>query len=302
MKSIGIWTTGLLTLLYLPVALAQKTPPQENESAQESQLEAEDHAAQFKDIKLPEGPMRVEPWSFSETRSFYMNDPPAGGVKSNLILRAKLTGDRLIYLAGRGEMIVEEMVDDTGKVLLSTKDFEPRELTRIYPLRAGKRMMQAGYAAVQVTGEASSRDAKKLKKVKGYVNAVYAKRTEEILIDNPLQFAGGLIEHPKLKEIGLKIKVLDPEGRIKQTGNTPALALQYLDDGEKYIRMIDFYDAWLKPLYAREQPRETPEGEPYRLYTSMVGKIDADAQLMIKYYPEIEEERVQFEFTDLDLP
>jgi hypothetical protein len=244
----------------------------------------------------------VEPWSLTETRNYYQSEPPPEGVISTLNFRVKLTGERLVYLAGRGELIVEEMVDDTGKVLLSLKDVDPKELTAIYPLRVGKRMMQSGYTAVNVAAQASSRGAKKLQLVKGYINVVFAKRTEEIVIDNPLQYVGGLIENPKFKEIGLKIKVLDPEGKAKAAGEKQALGLQFMDDGMKYIRKIDFYDAWLKPLYARERAMETPEGESFTLFSAMAGKIDADTQMVIRYYPKIEEEKVPFEFKDVELP
>lgn len=303
MKSIWIPVFAALLLIGLTPAWSQEPPPPpETETAQDALTEARDHADLFKDMKLPEGPMRVEPWAFMETRNYYKDDPPTGGVKSTLVFRTKLVGERLVYLAGRGEMIIEEMIDETGKTLLTTADFNPKELTKIYPLRAGKRMIQAGYAALQATGEAASRNARTLRTAKGYVNVVYAKRTEEILIDNPLQYVGGFLEHPKLKEIGLKIKVIDADGKFKETGSAPGLGLQFMDDCQKYIRMIDFYDAWLKPMYARERPMETPEGEEYVLYVSMVGKMDADTQLAIKYYPEIEEERVRFEFNELELP
>lgn len=302
MKYFWMYSLGLLLLIGLPTAAAQDVEEPGLDPAQEAQIEATDHADLFKDLKLPEGPSRVEPWALSETRNYYLEDPPPGGVKSTLSFRAKLTGEKLVYLAGRGEMVIEEMVDDTGKVLLALKDVDPKELTRIYPMRAGKRMLQAGYTALNVNAEASDRAAKKVQKIKGYINVVFAKRTEEILIDNPMQYVGGFIDNPKLKEIGIKIKVLDADGKIKETGESPSLGLQFVDDSQKYIRKIEFYDAWLKPLYARERPMETPEGEAFTLYGSMAGKMDADTQLVIRYYPKIEEERIPFEFTDLELP
>ena len=302
MKALWIYMIGALAFALTPTVWAQQAEEQEPDAVQESQIEAKDHADLFKGMTLPTGPMRVEPWSITETRNYYKSDPPPTGVNSTLSLRTKLTGDRLVYLAGRGEMIIEEMVDDTGKVLLSINDVPAKELTAVYPLRAGKRMLQAGYTALNVNAQASARGATKLKSVKGYLNVVYAKQTEEIVIDNPLRFVGGLIEHPKLQEIGIKIKVLDPEAKARPTSGKPTLGLQFLDNSDKYIRKMDFYDAWLKPLYARERPMETPEGEAFTLYSAMAGKFDADTQLVIRYYPKIEEEKIPFEFTDLELP
>ena len=270
----------------------QLTPvPQEQEQKKEEP-----------EIKLPTGPMRVEPWAISETRSRYDSDPPPTPPEPGLSLRAKLTGERLVHMVGRGELIVEEMVDDTGAVLKTLADYNPRELTRIYSLKAGKRMLTAGFAGLNVTARAASRQARKLATVRGYVNVVYATETEEITIDNPLQYLGGYLDNPRLKELDIKIKVIEPGDEVKGMRDTSGLALQFEGESRKHLRKAEFFDAWLKPLYARERPMETPDGEEYLFLAVMAGKVDADTQMLMKFYPEIEEERVPFEFKDIELP
>jgi hypothetical protein len=254
------------------------------------------------EINLPTGPMRVEPWAISESRNRYDSDPPPKPPESTLNLRLKLTGERLVHLASRGEPIIEEMVDDTGAVLKTSADYEPRELTKVYPLRAGKRMRQAGYAGLNVTAPASSREARKLTKVRGYVNVVFAVDTDEIMIDNPLQYLGGYLQHPRLQELGIKIKVITPDEGAMEKHDVGGIALQFVDGARKHLNKAEFFDGWLKPLYARERPTETPEGEEYVFYAVVVGKIDADTQMLMKLYPQIEEEKITFELENIELP
>ncbi len=254
------------------------------------------------EITLPTGPMRVEPWALSESRNRYDSDVPPNVSEPTLALRAKLTGERLVHMVGRGELIIEEMVDDTGAILKSLADYKTRELTKTYSIRAGKRMMMTGFASLTVNAKATSRQARKLTKVKGYVNVVYATETEEIMIDNPLQYLGSYIEHPRLKEVGLKIKVISPGKETKDRRDTSGMALEYEDGARKHIRKLEFFDAWLKPLYARERPAEKPDGSEYVLYNIVAGQMNADTQMLLKFYPEIEEEKVEFTFEDLELP
>ena len=251
---------------------------------------------------LPTGPMRVEPWTLTETRFKCIGELHEHPPEPSITLRTKLTGEKLRYLSGRGEMIIEEMVDDTGLVLMTIDDFAPRELTKIYPLRAGKKMMTVGYAGLTVKAKSPSRQARKLSKVRGYVNTVYAETTEEIMIDNPLQFSGGLIKHPRLEELGIKIKVIDPDPGVVDKREKGGIALQFPEGSIKKVRKIEFFDGWLKPLYARERPVTKPDQDEYIYYAVMIGPIDGDSQMLLKFYPEVEEQRVEFEMKDIELP
>jgi hypothetical protein len=254
------------------------------------------------EIKLPTGPMRVEPWATSETRNRYESDPPPKPPESKLILRAKLTGKRLVDMVGRGDLIVEEMVDDTGAVLKTLADYTERELSKTHSLKAGKRMRTAGYAGLSVDAPAASREARKLVKVRGYVNVVFATEVEEIMIDNPLQYVGGYLAHPRLDELGIKITVIEPPQAVRDLRETSGISLQFEGDARKHLAKAELFDAWLKPMYARERPAQTPDGEEFLFLAVVVGKVNADTQLLVKFYPEIEEEKVQFEFKDLALP
>lgn len=297
-------TTAELTT---PQSPAQQAPLQKRQARPAGQAalnpqEPQGNQPATEEIELPTGPMRVEPWSVSETRSRYDSDPPPKPPKQALMLRAKLTGERLVHMVGRGEMIIAEMVDDTGTVLKTIADYDPRELKKTYSLKAGKRMLAAGYAGLTADAPVTSREAQKLVKVSGYVNVAYATEVKEITIDNPLQYLGGYLEHPQLKELNFKIKVIEPGGEAASMRELSGLALQYEGGTQRHLHKAEFFDAWLKPMYARDRAMETADGEEYLFFAVSVGKIDADTQMVLKFFPEVEEEKVPFEFKDLDLP
>jgi len=302
MRRLFIIAVGFLVISGASTALAQgqaqpRPAPQEAPETEKSRVERLSEG-----IELPTGPMRVELWAVSERRDYYKLDPPAGGPHFSLMLRTRLTGERLIYLSGCGDLILEKMVDDTGKVLKSIDDYQPDELTKVKSLRSGKTMLRLGFAAQAASVEASSRKASKLDLIKGYVNVVYAEKSEVIMIDNPFQYMGGYIKHPVLEKLGMKIKVIDPEGKYADKRVFAGIALQYEGDTTKHIRKVDFYDSWLKPMYARERSMKTPEGAEYSMFNPVGGKMDCDVQMLLRYYPVIEEERIPFEFTDVQLP
>jgi hypothetical protein len=295
-----------------PQAAAQQTPPPQRRRGRAVPPDAravpapgaqeEEDEEDVKDIPLPTGPMRVESWAISETRSVYYSDPPPRPPKHTLVLQAKLTGERLVHMVGRSELLVEEMVDDAGAVLKTLADYEPRALTKTYSLRAGKRMLTAGYAGLTVEAPAPSRAARKLAKVRGHVLVAYSTEVEEIMIDNPLQYVGGYLRHPRLEELGVKIKVLDRDVVPDEMRDVSGMALQYEGGTQRHIRKAEFFDAWLKPMYTRDRSMELPNGDEYLFYGVVVGKIDADCQMLLKFYPEVEQEKVSFELTDLELP
>jgi hypothetical protein len=296
--SMTVCVTGTLDPGATPEPRPATPAGQDPARLQESQ---EDKAA-AQEIELPTGPMRVEPWAISETRTRYESDPPAKPAKQNLMLRAKLTGERLVDMVGRGDLIIEEMADDTGAVLKTIADYDARELTRTYPLKAGKRMLEAGHAGLTADAPVTTRAAHKLAKVRGYVNVAYATGVEEVVIDNPLQYLGGYLEHPRLKELDFKVKVIEPGEELQAPRDVSGLALQYEGGTQRHIYKAEFFDAWLKPMYARDRAMETADGQEYMFFAVSVGKIDPDTQMVLKFFPKVEEEKVPFEFTDLELP
>jgi hypothetical protein len=261
----------------------------------------EEPSAQREEIEPPTGPMRVEPFLVTEERVRYVGEVPEQAAESSLRLHVKLTGERLGKMVGLGQLIIAEMVDDTGAVLASPEEIDPRDEKATSPIRSSDRLLARGFVNRSARTKAPSRAARKLSRVSGWVNVVYATETEDILIDNPLQYLGGYLEHPRLKELNMKIRVIQPGEEINVRREGRGIALQF-EGGRKRIQQIEFFDAWLKPLYPRPRTVQTPDGEEYVYYGSVMGPIDADTQMLLTVYPEIEEEKVRFEFKDLELP
>jgi hypothetical protein len=252
-------------------------------------------------IELPTGPMRIELFSVAEERIRFQADPPENAPKPKLRLRVTMTGERLPDMVGIGHLVIEEMIDDTGAVLASPADIEPRDREATTPVRISPRILARGSVDRIAEAKAPDRSAKKLTKVSGWVNAVYGKETEDLLIDNPLQYKGGYIKHPRLEELGMKIRVVEPGSEINEKRDGSGIALQY-ENCSKQIRRSSFFDAWMKPLYPRARRMETADGQEYVYYGVVVGEMDADSQMTLTIYPKIDEERVLFEFKDVELP
>jgi len=249
----------------------------------------------------PTGPMRLEPLMVTEERVRYHGEPPENPMKSTLRLQLKLTGERLGEVVGLGPLVIEEMVDDAGTVLLSPADVQSRDTGQMSSVRNSKRLLSLGFAARTAEAPAPSRTARKLAKLTGWVDVVYAAESEEILIDNPLQYLGREIDHPRLKELGLQIQVIKPGEEIQERRDGSGVGLD-LSQCSKRIRDVELFDAWLRPLYPRSRQVQTAEGRSYTYYGSIVGKVDEDTQMFLSVYPQIEEARIRFEFQDLELP
>jgi hypothetical protein len=256
---------------------------------------------QPEDIKPPTGPMRVELLSVSETRVHYEGQPPQKPAKSSLRLQAKLTGERLAELVAVGRLVLEELIDDTGAMLAAPQDVDPAERNATRPLRMSRQILVKGFVGLQANTKVPSRAARQITKANGWVNVAYATETEEIMIDNPLQYADRYIEHPRLAELGFKVRVVNPGKEINQKRDGRGIGLQF-DGYRKHMRRVEFFDAWMKPMYARDRTVKTPEGQEYIFYGVVVGQLDADSQMLLRFYPEIEEAQIRYTFENIELP
>jgi hypothetical protein len=281
-----------------PQAAPRKKGPRRRAGASPAVIEPK---GQPEEIKPPTGPMRVELLSVNETRVHYEGQPPERAAESSLRIHAKLTGERLAELVAVGRLIIEELIDDTGAMLAAPQDVDPEERDATRPLRMSKQILARGFVGLQANTKVPSRAARQITKANGWVNVAYATETEEIMIDNPLQYADQYIEQPRLAELGFKIRVVDPGKDINQRRDGRGIGLQF-DDCIKHIRRIEFFDAWMKPMYARNRAVKTPEGQEYIFYGVVVGQLDADSQMLLRIYPEIEEAQIRYTFENIDLP
>ena len=114
---------------------------------------------------------------------------------------------------------------------------------------------------------------------------------------------GGLIDNPRLKALGIKIRVIKPGKELGRTKPGSGIALEFIAKSRRKIDKIEFFDAWMRPLYPRPRAVTPPEGgKTYYYYQMQVGRISSDTQMLLTVYPKIEEEDVHFAFKDLALP
>jgi len=253
------------------------------------------------EIELPTGPMRIEPFSISEERIIFLGEAPKEHAQPSLRIQVKLTGERFADIVGIGHLVIDKIIDDTGADLSNPEGIQPRDLSATSPVRMTPRLLARGTIVRGATVKAPTRDARKIKSVTGWVNMVYGKETEDILIDNPLQYKGGLIKHPRLEELGMKIKVVEPGEEIQQKRDGRGIGLQFVRCA-KQVRNTEFFDAWMKPIYPRARRVQDAEGNDYMYYGIVVGELDEDAQMLLTVFPNIEEQRLPFSAENLDLP
>ncbi len=256
---------------------------------------------QEEEIELPTGPMRIELFLITEERVRYEGEAPEQAAESSIRLHVKVTGERLAEMVGLGQLVIAEMIDDRGTVLASPEDIEPSDANATSPVKSSRRLLARGFVNRSARAKAPNREARKLNRVSGWVNIVYATDTEDILIDNPLQYVGGYLEHPRLEELDMKIRVIQPGEEINVRREGRGIGLQF-EGGHKQIQQVEFFDAWLKPLFPRPRAAQTPDGQEYVYYGSVMGPTDADTQMLLTVFPEVEEEKIRFEFKDVELP
>lgn len=255
------------------------------------------------EIELPTGPMRLAPHALVESRVRHFDQTPHPPDQATLRLQATLTGERLKDIVGLGRLVIEEAVDDTGKVLASPENIKRRDRVATSPYRVTKRVLRTGFITVFAELPAPAREARKLVKVSGWIKLVYGGETEDILIDNPLQYLGGYIDHPRLRELNMKVKVIEPGDEIDEARDGRGIALEF-ERCAKQVRNTAFYDAWLRPMYPRARRVERPDGRDYMYYGVMPGiaPVDEDMQMILTVWPQVEEETVRFTFENLELP
>ena len=249
------------------------------------------------------GPMRLELVAIREQRVLFTEDPGAVAQPSTMAVMMKMRGDRLRDVVRIGHLIIEEMVDDTGRSLYETAVANTEDrLNFMRPHPVTDAIVEAGgIQFVEQSILAAAREAKTIQLFRGYVNTVFGSGAEEVKVDNLLRFAGSEIQHKRLAELGIRLKIYGP-GQANIPLNSGSLGVVVVD-GVQRFQGIDFYDDWLRTLPTRQRPSNF-EGEPFTLYTPTPAGalITDDTTLMIKVLANVTEEKVPFVITNAYLP
>jgi hypothetical protein len=245
------------------------------------------------------GPMTVELVGLSEARTY---DPSAqqGGLNAELRLQFRLRGDRLHDVVRYGRPIFTEFVDSTGAILVDPNGYTPddREET-VRQSTPAARLEQSG-VMLDTRLTAPARQAQALVAVKGSLRVIYAGEHESVYIDNPRQYQGGKMEHPRLAANGVEIEIL-PEGDPERTAGSQSHVAARFTKGSEKIREVVFVDSWFNQIRSRAFPMPANDGHECLVYYTEA-ELGPDYTMVIEFYPKIEDVRMPFEFVDLPLP
>ncbi len=285
---------GILAIV--PCTLEAQTPPQDAVGPQqEAEVTPQPAAAKL------EGPMRIESYGILETRvSFGGQAPPPRAPAPSLRFQLKLTGERLTDLIRVSPVFLDEVVDDAGGKLYEPKPRTAEDETETALVDVATNL-PVGYWPLYTECNAAGRNAKRLARMRGFVTAVFGRDTEDIAIENPMQYEGRYLEDPRLSAAGVKIKVLKFGEDIQAPADGKTIALRY-EDGKNNLKLTAFYDDWMKRMPARGRPAKTEAGDGYTLFSVPRGQFSEDTTLVVTIYKDIKIEKLPFDFTDVELP
>ena len=248
-----------------------------------------------------EGPMRVELVGIQEMREAYLGPKVERPSRSQLTLGMVMAGARLKEVVKVGNVIFTEVVDETGKSLIGPDTYDEKKRTSLGPVQVTPEVIMRGGIRLVSKLESAARNAATIAKMKGTVRVLYATDMEEITIVNPRQLLGTIIVHPRLKELGIEIRVMPAGDPRSVPPRDMFISLQFLTK-EDHVRGVEFCDAWMKPMLTRPRPMKTNADEDCMVYQVSRGKLDVDSQMVIQLYPELEETEIEVEFNDVPLP
>ena len=265
-------------------------------------MQAQQEGPQPEPPRYDQGDLRVTLSIMYEQRFKFLEEFPGRLPESTMMMRMRLAGEGITNLVRVGNVVPETAVDEAGKDLASEdmQSEEYRNYTRT--INARPQQLAEGGWPLQLQLAPTARGAEKLKEMSGYVLALFADETEDIVILDPLSFSGKKIEHPRLAELGIDLAVLPPGNPPAVRDNEQVVALQPGAGAEK-IAEIKFLDAWLRPIHTRP-PREMPtnEGDMAMVYQTVNTPLQAEMQMVVTVHPNIRTEKVEFSFTDVELP
>lgn len=250
------------------------------------------------------GPMKAEVTAMFDARYWYA-DEQQGARPSELRLQIRVAGDKITKVVRFGDMIFTEAVDSQGNVLLDPAKYTEEEKTQTRPLNLPPaRLKETGLLLPgQMTSPARAAESIKLH---GTVRLILAENKEEIAIDKPLQYVGKTLEHPRLKELGIEVRIIAPEALTVGEGEEVPEAkrtyvMEYVN-GQPKIHAVRFHDAWMKPMRTRERPMQTKDEHAVIGHVIIGGELDENAQLVLDVYPEIQDLQVPLKADALPLP
>lgn len=250
---------------------------------------------------LSEGPMRVEVVSIGDTRRKYYV-PMSGVVPGNdFQMQLRLVGKGIADVTRTGRVIFEDVVTDNGEHLVSPTTYTEQDRTETFRVRVTPDTLRDRGIGLGTKIDAPSRQASMIRHAKGMLKVVVASEFEDVVIKNIAGFRGKTIDHPRLKELGIELRVL-PEGN---PSNMPPGAGNFafeFGEGQDLLRNIEFFDAWMTKVRAQSRNHQTNEGRPCVVVQLGDSVSPDDVTMIVQVYPKIETIDLPVELKDIPLP
>ncbi len=245
-----------------------------------------------------EGPLKIEMVGLGERRTLQVSDRPTSDARMRLQFRMR--GADLLKIRRYGSLVLTEVIDDLGSNLVTEPADPATDSTRRLDGQALSKLAESGLSLGLET-KAAPRGAKKLARIRGHVRAVFGDDPESIFIDNPRGRMGAVLDHPRLKALGIEIRVLG-QTEIPQLSNSARHISIQCVRGEEMIDEMAFSDPWLKPIRVRHyRNMKTSTNEPCQVFLAETD-MTAEHCMVIRVYPRIRDERIPVELDDVELP
>ncbi|MBK9120173.1 MAG: hypothetical protein IPM18_11315 [Phycisphaerales bacterium] len=252
-------------------------------------------------VDYTQGELRAEITAMREMR-FSIDDPAmAGRFRSELALQVRVAGTPLPRIVRHGNLLLTEVVDDTGHALVTDETYSEADRTTTRPQAIPLARLQSEGLLLATRCEVSQRGAKELRRLRGEVQLFLADEAETVTIVNPFQYVGRIVEHPRLAELGIEIEVVAPERLQSTPPANRTIVLQYKSRPEQ-VKSALFYDGWMRQLPARDTVVQTRDEQNATMFYFDVGQINNEIQLVFEVHPKVEEIRLPIDLTSVALP
>lgn len=245
--------------------------------------------------------MRVEIAGMVETRFRFVEPPPGPPPPARLQIQFKLRGARLKEIVRLGNLIFTEVVDETGKAMVDPNTYDKEKLTGSRVIENVEQIIsqQGGIATVEAF-ELSSRSARRISTMKGHWRVYYASAPDEIVLEDPLRYAGQVVDHPRLAALGVKIRVYGP-GQEGLPADGKQVGVQILE-GEEKVQGTDFYDDWYRLISSRPRPMTDSNGATFLAYRAGATPFSSEHQMVVRVFSDVSSQEIPVEFHDVELP
>lgn len=247
------------------------------------------------------GPLKAEITAMREIRLKYLDSAERSAQESNFAMQIRISGEKLGQIKRFGNFLLTEAVDDKGGAMIKDDTYNEQDKTTMRQQAMPIERLRESGLLIATRGVCSSRGATKIAKLKGSVKLVLAEKTETITILNPYQYVGKSIDDPRLKEMGLEIKVLPVEDIDQPLQAQRCIVLQPTAKKDN-IQSVAFYDGGMQPMRHRESPASTKAKEDATSYCLDGGSFTNETSLVLEVHPQVEVVNLPLEAENVELP